>query len=80
MRLGFASAVLIAMLWYSSSAGAQSYLSATDVAPFQGTWVLDLMRSGLTEASSERRVITIDTTSMQQGDQAFPETVTNGAP
>lgn len=66
MRLGFASGVLIAMLWCSALAGrAQSYVSAADVAAFQGTWVLDLMRSGLTEAAAERRVITTDTTSMR---------------
>ena len=66
MRLGLAAAVMCTMLWWSAAAGrAQSTTSAADLAAFQGTWVLDLVRSGLTNADAERRVITTDATSMR---------------
>jgi len=65
MRLTFAAGVLAAMLCSPSAGHTQSIVSAADVVPFQGTWVLDLMRSGLTEAAAERRVITTDSTSMR---------------
>ena len=64
MRLGFAAGVLVASLC-TSAGRAQSLVSEADVAAFRGTWVLDLVRSGLTEAGAERRVITVDTTSMR---------------
>src|SRR5687768_7037680 len=66
MRLRFAAGVIAATLWCVPSAGhTQSIVSAADVAAFQGTWVLDLMRSGLTEVAAERRVITTDSTAMR---------------
>jgi hypothetical protein len=65
MRIGSA-AVLVATLWCSASAGkAQPLVSEADVAAFQGTWVLDLVRSGLPESAAERRVIATDTTAMR---------------
>jgi hypothetical protein len=39
-------------------------LSQRDVAAFVGTWVLDAGRSGQTETTTERRVITSDPTAM----------------
>jgi hypothetical protein len=39
-------------------------LSQPDVAPFVGTWVLDAGRSGLTETTTERRIITSEPTAM----------------
>jgi len=66
MRLAFASGVLAAVLWCIPSAGhTQTIASPADVAAFQGTWALDLVRSGLTEAAAERRVITSDSTAMR---------------
>ena len=54
------------MLWCAASAGqAPSPVTAADAAPFQGTWVLDLMRSGLADTAAERRVITADQTAMR---------------
>lgn len=65
MRFGFAVGVLV-MLWCSASAGqAPSPLSAADAAPFQGSWVLDLMRSGLADTAAERRVVTTEATAMR---------------
>ena len=65
MRLGLAAAVVVAALCVTSAGRAQSPISEADVAAFQGTWVLDPVRSGLTEAGAERRVITADATSMR---------------
>jgi hypothetical protein len=66
MRLRFPAGFVVAMLWCSVSAGQTPPIaSAADIAAFQGTWVLDLVRSGLTEAAAERRVITTDATSMR---------------
>src|SRR5688500_12338486 len=65
MRLGLAAGVVVAALCVTSAGRAQSLVSEADVAAFQGTWVLDLVRSGLTEAGAERRVIVADTTSMR---------------
>jgi hypothetical protein len=66
MRLGLAAGVICTMLWWSApAADAQSPVSAADVAAFEGTWVLDLVRSGLTSADAERRVITTDPASMR---------------
>jgi hypothetical protein len=66
MRARFAAAVVLAVVWCSASEGqAPPAVSAADVAALQGTWVLDLERSGLTESSAERRVISNDATSMR---------------
>lgn len=37
-------------------------VSPTDVRALEGEWVLDVMRSGLTEAEAERRVVTVGPT------------------
>ena len=50
-----ASVTLVTLLC-AFTAHAQSALSQTDVAGLQGTWILDVTRSGIPEA--ERRVIT----------------------
>ena len=56
----------LTVLWCSAATGhAQLTLSVADVSSFQGTWLLDLSRSALSEADSERRVITTDATSMR---------------
>ena len=46
-------------------AGPQQAVSRSDAAPFEGTWVLDPVRSGMTAEDAERRVITADPTAMR---------------
>jgi hypothetical protein len=65
MRLGLVAFICTMLLWSGAPGHAQSPVSAADVEVFQGTWVLDLVRSGLTNADAERRVITTDPTSMR---------------
>ena len=65
MRFCCAVGVLV-MLCGSAPAGqALPPISAADAAPFQGTWILDLMRSGLGDTAAERRVITVDATALR---------------
>jgi hypothetical protein len=54
-----ASVTFVALLC-GLTAHAQPSLSSTDVAGLQGTWILDVARSGIPEA--ERRVITVGPT------------------
>jgi hypothetical protein len=56
---------IVTTLLGSSLIGQQSPVSTADVAPFEGTWVLDPVRSGVTGAVAERRIITIGPMSMR---------------
>jgi hypothetical protein len=60
-------AALVTMLCGFASVGyaQQAPVTRADVAAFEGTWVLDVERSGLTSAQAERRVITTGTNWMR---------------
>jgi hypothetical protein len=64
MRLGIAFS-LYTVFGLVAAGHAQSTLSQADVAVYEGTWLLDPLRSGLTEADAERRVITTGPTWMR---------------
>ena len=63
MRIIYAALVVATLLSSSVDARAQSPVSSADVAVYEGTWVLDVVRSG--QAVAEQRVITAGPTSMQ---------------
>jgi hypothetical protein len=64
MRIAFGIAIF-GILSASASAGQLGpSLSQRDVAAFVGTWVMDAARSGQTETTTERRVITSDPAAM----------------
>ena len=64
MRFGCAIGI-VGILSTSLSAGqARPSVAQSDVASFVGTWVLDAGRSGHSETTTERRVITSDPTAM----------------
>lgn len=75
MRIICAAAIATTLLSFAAVGDAQSSLSRADVAAFEGTWVLDAIRSGLT-AVAERRVITAGPTSMRvemhRAEDAYP--------
>src|SRR5688572_4013036 len=59
-------AVVVTALVAAASVGrAQTPISQADVAVYEGTWVLDVERSGLTAAEAERRVITSSSTGLR---------------
>jgi hypothetical protein len=75
MRIICAAAIATTLVVFAGVGRAQSSLSRTDVAAFEGTWVLDAVRSGLT-AVAERRVITTGPASMRveihRAEDAYP--------
>ena len=60
----------------SSQPGPPKPVSRSDVAAFEGAWILDPVRSGLTGADAERRIITAGPTSMRveihRAEDAYP--------
>lgn len=74
MRIICAAAIAITLLSFAAVGHAQSPVSRADVAVYEGTWVLDAVRSGLTDA--ERRVITAGPASMRieihRAEDAYP--------
>ena len=76
MRIMYAAVIATTLLSSAAVGSAQSPLSAADVARFEGTWVLDVVRSGLTDAVAERRVITAGPTWMRvdihRAEDAYP--------
>jgi hypothetical protein len=80
MRVIYAAAIAITLLSSLAVGRAQSRPSPADVAAFEGTWVLDAIRSGLTDADAERRVITVGPTWMRvevhRPEDAHPITLT----
>ena len=79
MRVIHAAAIAISLLSSAEVGRAQSRPSPADVAVFEGTWVLDAIRSGLTDGAAERRVITVGPTSMRvdihRSEDAYPITL-----
>ena len=63
MRIICAAMIVLATL-FSPALRAQvpDKVSTADVRALEGEWVLDVMRSGLTEADAERRVVTVGPT------------------
>ena len=76
MRIIHAAAIVTTLLSSAAVGRAQSPLSRTDVAVFEGTWLLDAARSGLTDGVAERRVITAGPTWMRvdihRAEDAYP--------
>ena len=76
MRIIGALAIVTTRLGSDRVGYAQTPLSRADVAPFEGVWVLDVARSGLTDVAAERRVITSGPTSMRieihRAEDAYP--------
>lgn len=64
MRIICTVAIVTTLFGSAPVSQAQSPLSRTDVAAFEGTWVLDAERSGLSDVA-ERRVITSGATAMR---------------
>jgi hypothetical protein len=59
-------AVVVTAIVTATSVGrAQTPISQADMAVYEGTWVLDVERSGLTMAEAERRVITASSTGLR---------------
>ena len=55
-------ALILPTLFVVATEGQPAKVSPMDLNAWQGTWVLDLMRSGLTPADAERRVINVGPT------------------
>lgn len=64
MRIACGIATIVILSTSGPAGQVAPSLSQRDVAAFVGTWVLDAGRSGHTETTTERRVITSDPTAM----------------
>ena len=63
MRTMCAAIIVLAMLFSPAVQGqTPGKVTTADVRALEGEWVLDVMRSGLTEADAERRVVTVGPT------------------
>ena len=58
MRIICAAVIVLTTLSPSLQGQTTSNVSAAELRALEGTWVLDVQRSGLTEAEAERRVMT----------------------
>jgi len=76
MRIIYVAATVATLLSSAVAGRTQLPITRADVAAFEGTWILDGVRSGLGDAIAERRLITAGPTSMtvdiHRAEDAYP--------